>query len=209
MQNVPKIRLRMSSVVVAPGGGNIMMMYGSEGFEIAERFNDWGAAAFVLTYRLSPKYGEDARILDGNRAVQVVRARDRTVLGDVLVVKAPAAGLAAVAQLACVQMIAVHAEKKPLNDLSRVKLRISTNAVTAPPQSHYAATVAGSARNLTGQGVLVAVADTGFDDAHPDLAVGRVVGFSPDFDGHGTHVIGSLLGNGSQSPESRRLPRPE
>ena len=64
-----------ASVVVAPGGGNIMMMYGSEGFEIAERFNDWGAAAFVLTYRLSPKYGEDARILDGNRAVQLVRAR--------------------------------------------------------------------------------------------------------------------------------------
>jgi len=64
-----------ASIIVAPGGGNIMMMYGSEGFEIAERFNDWGAAAFVLTYRLSPKYGEDARILDGNRAVQVVRAR--------------------------------------------------------------------------------------------------------------------------------------
>jgi acetyl esterase/lipase len=52
-----------------------MMMYGSEGMEIAERFNDWGAAAFVLTYRLSPKYGENARVLDGNRAVQLVRAR--------------------------------------------------------------------------------------------------------------------------------------
>lgn len=64
-----------ASVVVAPGGGNIMLMYGSEGVEIAERFNDWGAAAFVLTYRLSPKYGGDARVLDGNRAVQLVRAR--------------------------------------------------------------------------------------------------------------------------------------
>src|SRR5262245_57442445 len=38
-----------NSIVVAPGGGNIMLMYGSEGFEIAERYNDWGAAAFVLT----------------------------------------------------------------------------------------------------------------------------------------------------------------
>jgi acetyl esterase/lipase len=63
------------SVVVAPGGSNIMLMYGAEGMEIAERFNDWGVAAFVLTYRLSPKYGEDARVLDGNRAVQLVRAR--------------------------------------------------------------------------------------------------------------------------------------
>jgi endo-1,4-beta-xylanase len=64
-----------TSVIVAPGGGNIMLMYGSEGMEIAERFNDWGAAAFVLTYRLSPKYGEDARVMDGNRAIQLIRAR--------------------------------------------------------------------------------------------------------------------------------------
>ena len=64
-----------SSIVVAPGGGNIMLMYGVEGVDIAERYNDWGAAAFVLTYRLSPKYGENARVLDGNRAVQLVRAR--------------------------------------------------------------------------------------------------------------------------------------
>lgn len=64
-----------SSVVVAPGGSNIMLMYGEEGITIAERYNDWGAAAFVLTYRLSPKYGEAARVLDGNRAMQLVRSR--------------------------------------------------------------------------------------------------------------------------------------
>src|SRR3954466_2431128 len=64
-----------TSVVVAPGGGDIMLMYGVEGMDIAERFNDWGAAAFVLTYRLSPKYAANARALDGNRAVQLVRAR--------------------------------------------------------------------------------------------------------------------------------------
>ncbi len=71
----PEGKRNGASVVVAPGGGNIMLMYGGEGFEIAERFNDWGAAAFVLTYRLSPKYGENARVLDGNRAIQLVRAR--------------------------------------------------------------------------------------------------------------------------------------
>src|SRR6266567_2041644 len=71
----PESKRNGTSVVVAPGGGNIMMMYGSEGMEIAERFNDWGAAAFVLTYRLSPKYGDNARVLDGNRAVQLVRGR--------------------------------------------------------------------------------------------------------------------------------------
>lgn len=71
----PENKRNGSSVVVAPGGGNIMLMYGVEGVDIAERFNDWGAAAFVLTYRLAPKYGENARVLDGNRAIQLVRAR--------------------------------------------------------------------------------------------------------------------------------------
>jgi hypothetical protein len=44
------------SVIVAPGGGNIMLMYGAEGADIAEAYNDWGVTAFVLTYRLSPRY---------------------------------------------------------------------------------------------------------------------------------------------------------
>ena len=64
-----------AAVVIAPGGSNIMLMYSMEGMEIAERYNEWGAAAFVLTYRLSPHYGADARTLDGRRAMQVVRSR--------------------------------------------------------------------------------------------------------------------------------------
>ena len=51
-----------------------MLMYGAEGADIAEVFNDWGVTAFVLTYRLSPRYDHDARALDGKRAIQVVRA---------------------------------------------------------------------------------------------------------------------------------------
>ena len=38
------------AVIIAPGGGNIMLMYGGEGAEVAEVFNDWGVTAFVLTY---------------------------------------------------------------------------------------------------------------------------------------------------------------
>jgi endo-1,4-beta-xylanase len=63
------------AVIVAPGGSNIMLMYGGEGTDIAERYNDWGVTAFILTYRLSPRYGQDARVLDAKRAVQVVRSR--------------------------------------------------------------------------------------------------------------------------------------
>ena len=64
-----------ASVIIAPGGSNIMLMYGGEGMEVAERYNDWGAAAFVLTYRLSPRYGENARVLDGKRAIALIRSR--------------------------------------------------------------------------------------------------------------------------------------
>ena len=71
----PEGKRHGGSVVVAPGGSNIMLMYGCEGIEIAERFNDWGFAAFVLTYRMSPRYNEAARIADGKRAMQVVRSR--------------------------------------------------------------------------------------------------------------------------------------
>jgi acetyl esterase/lipase len=70
----PEEKRNGTSVVIAPGGSNIMLMYGLEGLDVAERLNDWGVAAFVLTYRLSPKYSDEARALDGNRAVQYVRA---------------------------------------------------------------------------------------------------------------------------------------
>lgn len=62
------------SVVIAPGGSNIMLMYGAEGFEVAEHYNDWGVTAFVLTYRMSPRYNDTARILDAQRAIRIVRA---------------------------------------------------------------------------------------------------------------------------------------
>jgi formylglycine-generating enzyme required for sulfatase activity len=62
------------AVVVAPGGGNIMMMYGGEGADVAEVFNEWGVTAFVLTYRLAPKYDNETRTRDGERAMRVVRA---------------------------------------------------------------------------------------------------------------------------------------
>jgi acetyl esterase/lipase len=71
----PEGKANGGSVVIAPGGSNIMLMYGAEGMDIAERYNEWGVTAFVLTYRMSPHYKDDARILDGNRSVQVVRSR--------------------------------------------------------------------------------------------------------------------------------------
>ena len=71
----PEAKRNGGAVVIAPGGANIMLMYGGDGVDIAERYNDWGVTAFVLTYRLSPRYGQEARVLDGKRALQLVRSR--------------------------------------------------------------------------------------------------------------------------------------
>ena len=71
----PEGKRNGASVIVAPGGSNIMLMYGVEGMDVAERYNSWGVTAFVLTYRLSPRYGENVRVMEGKRAVQLVRSR--------------------------------------------------------------------------------------------------------------------------------------
>lgn len=71
----PESKRNGASIVVGPGGGNIMLMYGVEGMDIAERYNEWGVTAFVLTYRLSPRYNDEARVADGKRAIQMVRSR--------------------------------------------------------------------------------------------------------------------------------------
>jgi len=70
----PENKRNGTAMIVAPGGSNIMLMYGAEGIDIAEKLNDWGVTAFVLTYRMSPRYNGAARVLDGKRAIQLVRA---------------------------------------------------------------------------------------------------------------------------------------
>lgn len=62
-----------TAVIVCPGGGYSHLAYDKEGTRIAEWLNLRGITAFVLTYRLTPRYHYPSPILDGERAVRWVR----------------------------------------------------------------------------------------------------------------------------------------
>lgn len=64
-----------AAVVVCPGGGYGHLAVGHEGREIAEWLNGAGIAAFVLRYRIAPRYHYPAPLQDVQRAVRTVRAR--------------------------------------------------------------------------------------------------------------------------------------
>ncbi|MFI5457857.1 MAG: alpha/beta hydrolase [Isosphaerales bacterium] len=63
-----------AAVVVCPGGGYQMLAVEHEGKQVAEWFNTVGIAAFVLKYRLGPRYHHPAMLQDAGRAIRTVRA---------------------------------------------------------------------------------------------------------------------------------------
>ena len=85
-----------------------------------------------------------------------------------------------------------HVPPKLFNDIARGLLGVTSDIGRSLP--------------LTGAGQVIAVADTGLQDDHPDFA-GRVIEVvalgrpndASDPHGHGTHVAGSVLADGSAS----------
>jgi len=65
----------MTAVIVAPGGGYRALSMNKEGRLPANFFNSLGIAAFVLKYRLGPKYHHPVELGDMQRAIRVVRSR--------------------------------------------------------------------------------------------------------------------------------------
>lgn len=61
--------------MVCPGGGYGALANDHEGKQIAQWLNSQGISAFVLRYRLGPKYRHPAMINDVQRALRTVRAR--------------------------------------------------------------------------------------------------------------------------------------
>jgi acetyl esterase/lipase len=64
-----------ASVVVAPGGGYAALASNHEGRQVANLLNAAGVTAFVLKYRLGPRYHHPIELGDAQRAIRLVRAR--------------------------------------------------------------------------------------------------------------------------------------
>jgi len=73
-----------AGIVVCPGGGYGMLAMDHEGRQVAEWLNRLGVAAFVLKYRLGPRYHHPVEMQDGQRAVRFVRfhAKDYGIAAD-------------------------------------------------------------------------------------------------------------------------------
>ncbi|MFN0068215.1 MAG: S8 family serine peptidase, partial [Limisphaerales bacterium] len=131
-----------------------------------------------------------------------VLTRSRTPFGPQWALRTPADSLAPLARLAELQTIEPRRGRALLNDLTRTILGVSTTATNEPLQGT-------NFLGLTGSNVWININDTGIDATHPDLA-GRVEGNDPsvlaDFNGHGTHVAGTVAGTGSQSATITNLP---
>jgi acetyl esterase/lipase len=67
-----------AAVVVCPGGGYGVLAADHEGKQVAEWLNSLGVSAFVLQYRLGPRYHHPAPLQDAQRALRMVRARAAT-----------------------------------------------------------------------------------------------------------------------------------
>lgn len=64
----------VTGVVVCPGGGYGALANNHEGRQVANWLNSLGIAAFVLKYRLGPKYHHPVELGDAQRAIRMVRA---------------------------------------------------------------------------------------------------------------------------------------
>lgn len=64
-----------AAILVLPGGGYGHLSEIKEGSAVAEWLNSLGISAFVLKYRLGPKYGQPNQLLDAARALRTIRAR--------------------------------------------------------------------------------------------------------------------------------------
>jgi acetyl esterase/lipase len=64
-----------TAVIIFPGGGYGMLASNHEGRQVANWFNALNVTAFVVKYRLGPRYHHPVELGDAQRAIRLVRSR--------------------------------------------------------------------------------------------------------------------------------------
>jgi acetyl esterase/lipase len=64
----------MSAMIICPGGSYVNLAMNHEGRQVANFLNSQGVIAFVLKYRLGPKYHHPIELGDVQRAIRTLRA---------------------------------------------------------------------------------------------------------------------------------------
>jgi acetyl esterase/lipase len=139
-----------TAAVVCPGGGYGGHAIGHEGKEVAEWLNQRGICAFVLEYRLGPRYRHPAPLQDAQRAIRLVRSRAKELALDAK--KVGIWGFSAGGHLAsCAATIHDKGDPKADDPAARVSCRPDFAILCYPvitmelPTTH-----AGSRKNLLG-----------------------------------------------------------
>jgi acetyl esterase/lipase len=68
------MRPNTAAAIVCPGGGYVNLASNHEGRQVASYLNSLGMAAFVLRYRLGPRYHHPIELGDAQRAIRTVRS---------------------------------------------------------------------------------------------------------------------------------------
>lgn len=139
------------AVIVIPGGSYQWLATNHEGRQVANWLNAMGITAFVLKYRVGPKYHHPVELWDAQRAIRMVRARaaDFAVIPD----KIGVLGFSAGAHLASTAETKFDAGNPDAPDpIDRVSSRPDF-AILAYPVISFVASYAhiGSRDNLLGK----------------------------------------------------------
>ena len=140
-----------TAVVIAPGGSYGFLASNHEGRQVANWFNSMGVTAFVLKYRLGPRYHHPIELGDAQRAIRMVRSRAKEFV--ILPDRIGMMGFSAGGHLA--STVATHFDSGNPNaadPIDRVSSRpdfvvLAYPVITfQPPYAH-----GGSAKNLLGE----------------------------------------------------------
>jgi len=64
----------MTAIIILPGGSYRILAMNHEGRQVANYLNSAGVAAFVLQYRLGPRYHHPVELEDAQRAIRMIRS---------------------------------------------------------------------------------------------------------------------------------------